>query len=92
MWSYVRKMICINNCIYATHGFMLQTSDFLLYNNLFIYQVLCTLIYRGRSLYSVLSYYVILHFDRFSVVLREEDDLYQQLHICYQSTQDGSFA
>ena len=28
---------------------------FLLYNNLFIYQVLCTLIYRRRSLYSFLS-------------------------------------
>ena len=27
---------------------------FLLYNNLFIYQVLCTLIYRRRSLYSLL--------------------------------------
>ena len=31
---------------------MYATSDFLLYNNLFIYQVLCTLIYRRRSLYS----------------------------------------
>ena len=28
---------------------------FLLYNNLFIYQVLCTLIYRRRSLFSFLS-------------------------------------
>ena len=34
---------------------MHETSDlFLLYNNLFIYQVLCTLIYRRRSLYSFL--------------------------------------
>ena len=30
---------------------MHETSDFLLYNNLFIYQVLCALIYRRRSLY-----------------------------------------
>ena len=34
---------------------------FLLYNNLFIYQVLCTLIYRRRSLYSFL--YVLLRND-----------------------------
>ena len=34
---------------------MHETSyDFLLYNNLFIYQVLSTLIYRRRSLYSFL--------------------------------------
>ena len=34
---------------------MHETSDFfLLYNNLSIYQVLCTLIYRRRSLYSFL--------------------------------------
>ena len=33
------------------HGFMHETSDFLLYNNLLIYQVLCALIYRRRSLY-----------------------------------------
>ena len=35
---------------------MHETSDdfFLLYNNLFIYQVLCTLIYRRHSLYSFL--------------------------------------
>ena len=39
----------------SVHGFMHETSDFvLLYNNLFIYQVLCTLIYRRRSLYSFL--------------------------------------
>ena len=31
---------------------MHETSDFLLYDNLFIYQVLCTLIYRRPSLYS----------------------------------------
>ena len=36
------------------HGFMHETSDFLLYNNLFIYQVRCTVIYRRRSLYSSL--------------------------------------
>ena len=34
---------------------MHETSDdFLLYNNLFIYQLLCTLIYRRRSLDSFL--------------------------------------
>ena len=33
---------------------MHETSDFLLYDNLFIYQVLCTLIHRRRSLYSFL--------------------------------------
>ena len=38
----------------SVHGFMHETSDFLLNNNLFIYQVLCTLIYRRRSLYSFL--------------------------------------
>ena len=38
----------------SVHGFMYETSDFLLCNNLFIYQVLCTLIYRRRSLYSFL--------------------------------------
>ena len=40
--------------IASVHGFMHETSDFLLYNNLFIYQVLCTLIYRRHSLYSFL--------------------------------------
>ena len=30
------------------------SNDFLLYNKLFIYQVICTLIYRRRSLYSLL--------------------------------------
>ena len=34
---------------------MYETSDFLLCNNIYIYQVLCTLIYRRRSLYSFLS-------------------------------------
>ena len=38
----------------SVHGFMHEISDFLLYNNLFIYQVLCTLISRIRSLYSFL--------------------------------------
>ena len=33
----------------SVHGFMHETSDFLLYNNLFIYQILSTLIYRRRS-------------------------------------------
>ena len=33
---------------------MHETSDFLLYDNIFIYQVLCTLIYLRRSLYSFL--------------------------------------
>ena len=38
------------------HGFMHETSDFFLfYDNLFICQVLCTLIYRRRSLYSFLQ-------------------------------------
>ena len=36
---------------------MKLTMIFLLYNNLFIYQVRCTLIYRRRSLYSFLSGY-----------------------------------
>ena len=40
----------------SVHGFMHETSDFLLYINIFIYQVLCTLIYRRRNLYSFLSY------------------------------------
>ena len=41
------------SCIIASvHGFMHETSDFVLYNNIFIYKVLCTLIYRRRSLYS----------------------------------------
>ena len=49
----VRFHIFIN--IYAlVHGFMHETSAFLLYNNLFIYQVLCRVIYRRRSLYSFL--------------------------------------
>ena len=34
---------------------MHETSEFLLFNNLFIYQVLCTPIYRRRSLYSFLK-------------------------------------
>ena len=34
---------------------------FLLCNNLFIYQVLCTLIYRRRSLYSFLLSYTLIH-------------------------------
>ena len=39
----------------GTPSTLMETSDlFLLYNNLFIYQVLCTLIYRRRSLYSFL--------------------------------------
>ena len=33
---------------------MHETSDFLIYNNIFKYQVLCTLIYHRRSLYSFL--------------------------------------
>ena len=33
---------------------MHETSDFLLYNILFIYQILCNLIYRRRTLYFVL--------------------------------------
>ena len=33
---------------------MHETSDLLLYSNIFIYQVLCTLIYRRRSLHSFL--------------------------------------
>ena len=36
----------------SVHGFMNETIDFLLYNNLFKYQVLCTLIHRRRSLNS----------------------------------------
>ena len=36
----------------SVHGSMHETSNFLLYNNLLIYQVLCTLIYRRRSLNS----------------------------------------
>ena len=39
----------------SVHGFVHETNDFLLYTNLFIHQVLCTLIYRRRSLYSFLS-------------------------------------
>ena len=39
----------------SVHGFMHETNDFLLYNNVFIYQVLWTPIYRRRSLYSFLS-------------------------------------
>ena len=35
---------------------MHKASDFLFYNNAFIYQVLCILIYRRRNLYSVLLY------------------------------------
>ena len=36
----------------SVHGFMHATSDcFLLHNNLFIYQLLCTLIYRRRSFF-----------------------------------------
>ena len=37
---------------------MHETSDFLLYNNIFIYQVLCTLVYRRRSLYSFLLFII----------------------------------
>ena len=33
----------------------LELVIFLLYNNIFIYQVICTLIYRRRSLYSFLT-------------------------------------
>ena len=40
------------------HGFMHENSDFLLYNNLFIYQLLCTLIYRRRSLDSFLLHVI----------------------------------
>ena len=40
---------------------MHETSDFLFYNNLFIYQVLCTLIYRRRSLYSFLIHVFVEH-------------------------------
>ena len=36
----------------SVHGFMHETSDcFLLHNNLFIYQLLCALIYRRRSFF-----------------------------------------
>ena len=39
----------------SVHGFTHETSDFLLFNNILIYQVLCTLVYRRRSFYSFLS-------------------------------------
>ena len=42
----------------SVHGFMHETSDFLLYNSLFIYQVFCTLIYRRRSLTSFLQFFI----------------------------------
>ena len=40
--------------IASVHGFVYETSDFLLYDTFFIYQVLCTLIYRRSNLYSFL--------------------------------------
>ena len=47
----------------SVHGFMHGSGDFfLLYDNLFIYQVLCTLINRRRSLYSFLSYCSYTHY------------------------------
>ena len=58
------KLVCnfgvifhISIISFSVHGFMHETSDFLLYNNLFIYQVHVTLIYRRRSLYSFLLVY-----------------------------------
>ena len=36
----------------SVHGFVHETSDFLLHNNFFIYQLFRILIYRRRSLYS----------------------------------------
>ena len=48
-WYFIYLLI-----LASVHGFMHETSDFLLYNNRFIYQVLCTLIYHRHSLYSFL--------------------------------------
>ena len=45
-WDFIYVLLVL----VPVHGFMHETSDFLLYNNLFIYQILCTLIYRRRSL------------------------------------------
>ena len=44
------------SCLQVRHSTVpcMKLVIFLLYNNLFIYQVLCTLIYRRRSLYSFL--------------------------------------
>ena len=44
-WDFIYLLLFLA----SVHGFMHETSDFLLYNNLFAYQVLCTLIYRRRS-------------------------------------------
>ena len=41
-----------NICPLSGSHFKMRVDLFLLYNNLFIYQVLCTLIYRRRSIYS----------------------------------------
>ena len=51
-WDFIYLLLFLA----LVHGFMHETSDFLIYNNLFIYQVLYTLIYRRRSLYSFLLY------------------------------------
>ena len=49
-WDFIYLLLFIA----FVHGFMHETSDFLLDINLFIYQVLCTVIHRRRSLYSFL--------------------------------------
>ena len=62
LWELVRKFgvifhIFIISCLCSRFHVRNQWF-FLLCNNLFIYQVLCTLIYRRRSLYSFLLYYL----------------------------------
>ena len=56
---------------------------FLLYNNLFIYQVLCTLIYRRRSLYSFLLSFLSNAYDCISHQKRLFAFLISPIHISW---------
>ena len=62
--------------------FHVWNNFFLLSNNLFIYQVLCTLIYRRRSLYSFLPLYLSMLNSLRRTCLRLKVQL---LYICIQS-------
>ena len=53
---FAKMRMMLSLFIASVHGFMHETIDFFYYNNLSIYQVLCALIYRRRSLYSFLLY------------------------------------
>ena len=58
---------------------------FLLYNNLFIYQVLCTLIYRRRCLYSFLIYettYIIATIFQRNIDITCITDAEIDIHVC----------